>query len=559
MPMRPLRLAIVIALVAGFSLAGLAGAFAQVRPFTQTGPAATAPIVTAPVVTTPVVTVPAVTGPAATGPAAPGPSFAPADTSRLTPSLAGRPRLPPAEIDIPSGVRPYGPVVIDNLDAYRQRLITGRWRRVRVMRPCTFLQIRRADIHCGTPAQVRQIKPIKPTRQPAQITRRGGFDAPPPGETRFVPNEVLLNIAASVPAAGLRALARLHHLTRLESQDFTLTGRRLFRWRIDDGRPVPVVIRSLRADPRILSAQPNYLFALQEDAAGPVATPDAPHAQADSAQYALAKLHLTEAHALATGDGVLVAVIDTPIDAAHPDLAGAIAATFDATGAAEKPLAHGTAMASAIAAHGKLTGSAPRVKLLSVQAFGRVRSRGTSFDILKGLQWAADQNANIINMSFAGPSDPELQMQLAAVHRKGIVLIAAAGNAGPNSRPLYPAADPNVIAVTATDVDDKLFERANRGGYIAVAAPGVNVLVAAPDGSYGMTSGTSVAAAEVSGVAALLIERNRKLDPASVRQLLTSTAHRLGAAGAEDQFGAGLTDAFGALTALDGKPASATR
>ena len=74
--------------------------------------------------------------------------------------------------------------------------------------------------------------------------------------------------------------------------------------------------------------------------------------------------------------------------------------------------------------------------------------------------------------------------------------------------PLYPAADPDVIAVTATDADDKLFEQANRGTHIAVAAPGVAILAAAPDEGYQMQSGTSFAAAQVSGVAALLLERN---------------------------------------------------
>jgi hypothetical protein len=85
---------------------------------------------------------------------------------------------------------------------------------------------------------------------------------------------------------------------------------------------------------------------------------------------------------------------------------------------------------------------------------------------------------------------------------------AAGGNAGPKSPPLYPGADPNVIAVTATDVDDKLFTGANRGRYISVSAPGVDILVPAPEGDYQITTGTSVAAAEVSGIVALLLERN---------------------------------------------------
>ena len=119
------------------------------------------------------------------------------------------------------------------------------------------------------------------------------------------------------------------------------------------------------------------------------------------------------------------------------------------------------------------------------------------------------------------------------------MLIAAAGNAGPKSPPLFPAADPNVIAVTATDTDDAIFSGAVRGDHIAVAAPGVDILAPAPDGTYQFTTGTSVASAEVSGVAALLIERNPSLTPADVRRILMATAKDLGPKGKDRDFGAG--------------------
>src|ERR1700719_999669 len=98
----------------------------------------------------------------------------------------------------------------------------------------------------------------------------------------------------------------------------------------------------------------------------------------------------------------------------------------------------------------------------------------------------------------------------------------------------------NVIAVTATDPADALFAQANRGRHIAVAAPGVEVLVPAPDGAYQFTTGTSVAASEVSGVVALLIERNAALTPAEVRKILMDTARDLGPRGRDRDFGAGL-------------------
>jgi subtilisin family serine protease len=354
----------------------------------------------------------------------------------------------------------------------------------------------------------------------------------------------LLNVAPGTSVPALDAIARRHRLTRLDLQSFAITRRSLARVRINDGRPVATVIRSLQADARILGAQPNYLYALQQ----------APPPAAGPAQYSLAKMHLPEAHAITTGGSVLVAVLDSMIDASHPDLQGVVASAFDATGSPDKPHNHGTGIAGVIAAHGKLTGVAPAVKILAVHAFPAAGSEGNSMNILKGLDWSGKQNANIINMSFTGAPDEEVHIMLKDLRAHGAVLIAAAGNAGPRSKPLYPAAFPEVIAVTATDVDDKLFKMANRGTHIAVAAPGVDVLAAAPDGGYQMTTGTSFAAAQVSGVAALILDRNRKLDAAAIRRILMATARDLGPAGHDDQFGSGLVDALGAV--MQATPAS---
>jgi subtilisin family serine protease len=360
---------------------------------------------------------------------------------------------------------------------------------------------------------------------------------------------VLLNISTATSPRAVDDIARRYRLTRLDVQDFALTRHRLARLRINDGRPVGSVIRSLQVDARVLGAQPNYLYLLQQGATA--ATPD-------PLQYFLAKLRLPEAHALAKGERVLVAVLDTPIDAAHPDLAGVVEASFDATGAADKPHPHGTGIASVIAAHGKLTGAAPGVRILAAHAFKAVGSSGTSLDILKGLDWAGKSKANIVNMSFAGPADAELQAMLKALRANGVVLIAAVGNAGPRSPPLYPAADPKVIAVSATDMDDKPFAQANRGTHIAVAVPGVNILAAAPDGGYQMPSGTSFSAAQISGIAALLLERNPKLDAASIRRILMGTARDLGPPGHDDQFGSGLADALAAVNAAAPKSSDAS-
>src|SRR5215471_18926119 len=159
-------------------------------------------------------------------------------------------------------------------------------------------------------------------------------------------------------------------------------------------------------------------------------------------------------------------------------------------------------------------------------------------------------------MSFAGPYDPMLQLALKKAHDKSIVLIAAAGNAGPRSQPLYPAADENVIAVTAIDANNRLLPQANQGPYIALAAPGVSILEPAANAGYQLTSGTSVAAAHVSGVAALIIERKPDIDFAALEKILFATAKDLGPKGRDSQFGFGLVDPYRALDALADKVAA---
>ena len=380
-------------------------------------------------------------------------------------------------------------------------------------------------------------------RRPSQhANRRGASGAPPADERRLVPDEVVIVLPNSVSTQQVDALQRRFRLTRIESQTFQLTNTTLHRWRISDRRSVATVVRALESDRLVASAQPNYLFTLQE---GEV------RSEGDPAQYELAKLHLPQAHALATGDSVLVAVIDSGIDGNHPELAGSIAESFDALTSPTGPHKHGTAIAGLIAAHAKLMGAAPGAKILAVRAFDPkdAGAEGTTFNILKGIDWSAAHGARIINMSFAGPPDPAIHRSLEAARKKGIVLVAAAGNAGAKSPPLYPAADPNVIAVTATDAEDRLLEQSNRGPYITVAAPGAQILVASPDRGYDVSSGTSYSAAAVSGIVALMIQRKPDLTPDQARSILRATAKDLGPKGPDVMFGAGLADAYGALTA----------
>jgi subtilisin family serine protease len=396
----------------------------------------------------------------------------------------------------------------------------------------------------------------KPTRARSNRTVSNNNGIPPAGERRYVPDEVVIQLTGNPSQAMIETFARRHRLTRVESQDFGLLGVRLYRWRITNGRSVPTVTAELAADRGIGWAQPNYLYSLQENPAREGA--EKTQEESDSAQYAIAKLHLSEAHGLAKGDNVAVAVIDSGVDLSHPELQGVVAEQFDALASGEAADLHGTAIAGIIAAHSRLIGAAPAVHILAARAF-TVSSRGTegtTFNILKGLDWAMSRGARIINMSFAGPADPLLQRATASARQKGATMVAAVGNAGPKSPPLYPAADPNVIAVTATDANDHLFSMANCGAYVAAAAPGVDILIATPGDSYQISSGTSYAAAYASGVAALILELRPTLQPETIRSILQATARNLGPKGRDDQFGAGLIDAYRAVLSIE--PSAAT-
>ena len=154
----------------------------------------------------------------------------------------------------------------------------------------------------------------------------------------------------------------------------TLTGTTFYRWRIPDRRSVAAVVRALEADTRIASAQPNYRYTLQQDApkAEPAAlSPDKPtgaaatlqsfeiKAKIDPLQYAVLKMRLNEAHSLAKGDNVLVAVINSGVDANHPELAGSVADSLDTVQSPFAPHDHGTGIAAPIAARERLTGASP--------------------------------------------------------------------------------------------------------------------------------------------------------------------------------------------------------
>jgi subtilisin family serine protease len=388
--------------------------------------------------------------------------------------------------------------------------------------------------------------PSPPPAKPATTARPAAH--PPPIRSAaapdYVPDEVVFELKPDISEAEIAGVLRRFALTPLARYDLALIGTSIQHARIPRGSQVPAVVRQLAADPRVASAQPNFVFDGQTDEVAPAAT----QPELAGAQYAPDRMKIPEAHRLAEGKDVLVAVIDSAVDPTHPELADALT---DPDGKA-KPHTHGTGMAGAIAAHVKLVGIAPEARLLALDALRYDTSgaaKGTSIDIVTALDTAGKRGARVVNLSFAGPRDELMARALRALRLRGTVLVAAAGNEGPKAKPLFPAAHPDVIAVTATGPDDAIYAQANIGAQIAIAAPGVEVMVPAPGGAYQVLSGTSLASAHVSGVAALMLQGHPDLTPAQVREVLVRTARDLGKPGRDDLYGAGLIDAAAAVAA----------
>jgi subtilisin family serine protease len=356
------------------------------------------------------------------------------------------------------------------------------------------------------------------------------------------PTEILVLVNTARADEIAARLARQHNVTADSPVPLALLDGALVRLRLNRGQSLEPLLTALSADPDVDLAQPNYDYRVSKKQTLPQNVP----------QYAGKAIRLEEAHRLARGQGVMIAVIDTAIEADHPELADAIAEVFDAVGEGpSKPEPHGTEIAGILGSRAKLKGVAPESKLLSVRAFrgggNASPAQSTSLRLLKGIDWAFDAGAKVMNMSFTGPLDPLLERIVSRAAEKGVIFVAAAGNDGPKAPPVYPAAYHQVIAVTATDEKDRLYGKANRGDYIGIAAPGVDIIAPALKGTYELSSGTSMAAAHVAGVVALLIERNPELSAAEARAILSSSARKPAEPLGEEAIGAGILDAANAV------------
>lgn len=368
----------------------------------------------------------------------------------------------------------------------------------------------------------------------------GGNGAPPqtaagPGAARplaasaraiageFVPDEVLVTVDGD--AAVVASIAADFGLEVRSQRLSALLGVTVARLGIPDGRAVATVLAQLAADPRTRERVPNHVYFAQQAAA--------------VANYAFERIALDSK--TATGSDIAIAVIDTAPDLDHPSLKGVVAELYDAM--PDQPIVerdHGTSVSGLIAGVGALGGMAPGSVIYHARAFESGRS--TMAILLDALDWAASREVRIVNMSFVGPKNDLLEQAIRGAQARKLILVAAAGNNGPDAPYGYPAAYPGVIAVTATDENDALMPQANRGAYVYVSAPGVD-LVAPVSGGQDLVTGTSFASAIVSGAIANLLHEDPGRSAEWVAEALAKTSGDLGPKGRDADFGYGLMNA----------------
>ena len=295
--------------------------------------------------------------------------------------------------------------------------------------------------------------------------------------------------------------------------------------------------------------------------AAPVASADYVRDQ----QWALNVFSMKDVWAKSQGEGVTVAVVDSGVDASHPDLTGQVLEGKDFTGggnAQEDVLGHGTAMASIIAGHGHgagnssgVKGIAPKAKILPLRTLQKQSDRNLDETWGAAVRYAVDQGAKVINLSFANDGGKTLSAgreAIAYAQAHDVVVVAGAGNEGFSSVS-EPAALPGVVSVGAVDKKANRWEDSNTGKGLALTAPGVNIVSADPEQSngYGRNDGTSDATAFVSGAAALVRAKYPDLTAGQVINRLIKSAtfaHHKGLEAPDEEYGYGIVRPYSALT-----------
>jgi serine protease len=284
-----------------------------------------------------------------------------------------------------------------------------------------------------------------------------------------------------------------------------------------------------------------------------------------SEQWQLTALNLTEAWNYSDGTGVTVAVIDSGVDAHHADLEGQVLTGIDLVDrktddGETDPVGHGTSVSAIIAGRSDdqsgVVGIAPKAKILPVRVLDADNKYDDSLIVAKGVRWAVDNGAKVINLSLGGSgSSPTLAAAIDYAFAKDVVVIACTGNAtgtstqkSSNVGVWYPAREPGVIAVGGTERDGEgLWTGSIRGKETVVTAPATDLVGARPKG-YWRVQGTSFAAPMVSATAALIRSRWPDMSAGEVVNRIIRTADDRGAPGRDAEFGYGLINPVAALT-----------
>lgn len=308
-----------------------------------------------------------------------------------------------------------------------------------------------------------------------------------------------------------RAIARSHGLKMVGNWPMPLIGLDCIIMTVPEGRTNEQAAAEVSRDPAVEWAEPMRVYQTQ-------GAPETENDPLFPAEPAARLWHLADLHGIATGQGVTVAVIDTRIDAGHPDLAGQLVLNEDLVdGHPSGPELHGTGVAGIIAARAGngvgIAGIAPRARLMGLRACWQLSPASSvcdSLSLAKALHLAIERHAQIINLSLSGPPDQLLGRLIDAGLARGGIVVASYDPVLPKGG--FPASHPGVIAVT-----DKVLATMAPGVYMA---PGRDVPTAEPGGKWGLVNGSSYAAAHVSGLAALVREHH---PPGEARLELVST------------------------------------
>jgi hypothetical protein len=354
------------------------------------------------------------------------------------------------------------------------------------------------------------------------------------------PQEIL---ALDLSTTALNAL-RAEGFTLVGQQTLRLNGSRVSRLRAPDRMNLNTALQRVRAVQPNVTADFNHLYrpssAACLDKAGcvPQLRPMLGWPESASCQAAQS----------------LIGVIDTAVDTQHPSLNGQRLQVLRSVSGDRKPsgTGHGTAVvALLIGKSGSDTpGLVPRAQVIAVDAFYRTpRGQDTmnAYDFAAALDALVARNVRVINLSFAGPPNLVIEEAITRATGRGVSIVASVGNDGPSSKPMFPAAYPNVVAVTAVNHQQHVFRRAVQGSHVTVSAPGVDIWTAAAadqTGGMGAQSGTSMAAPFVTAAIATLKsqpkQRISNIRPETVRQALLSRVKDLGEPGHDPVFGHGL-------------------